>query len=121
MPVGNFRLTIFDQWNDLLLDGLVHPLNIDGSATVKEFPVTQCGQSVHAHVHRHQWRRRLAGQRAWSAAGFDQHPYRDGSFAFFNNTDLNGFAGFNEVFPFMNWLVSKRTHALQADRCALRL
>src|SRR5882762_2850732 len=41
MPVGNFRLTIFDQWNDLLLDGLVHPLNIDGSATVKEFPVTQ--------------------------------------------------------------------------------
>ena len=31
--------------------------------------------------------------------------YRDGSFGFFNNTDLNGFAGFNEVFPFMNWLV----------------
>src|SRR5260221_631864 len=23
----------------------------------------------------------------------------------FNNTDLNGYAGFNEVFPFMSWLV----------------
>jgi hypothetical protein len=31
--------------------------------------------------------------------------YRDGSFGFYNNTDLNGFAGFNAVFPFMNWLV----------------
>ena len=31
--------------------------------------------------------------------------YRDGSFGFFNNTDLNGFAGLNEIFPFMDWLV----------------
>ena len=31
--------------------------------------------------------------------------YCDGSFGFFNNTDLNGYAGFNEVFPFVNWLV----------------
>jgi len=31
--------------------------------------------------------------------------YRDGSFGFFNNTDLDGYAGFNEVFPFLNWLV----------------
>src|SRR5467141_1011406 len=106
MPVGNFRLTIFDQWNDLLLDGLVHPLNIDGSATVKEFPVTQ-------------WRTYLYTRTFIDTNGDgvsqDSEPglplastnirYRDGSFAFFNNTDLNGFAGFNEVFPFMNWLV----------------
>ena len=31
--------------------------------------------------------------------------YRDGSYMGYNNTDLNGFAGFNEVFPFLNWLV----------------
>ena len=35
--------------------------------------------------------------------------YRDGSIGFFNNTDLNGYAGFNEVFPFMNWLVVETT------------
>jgi hypothetical protein len=106
MPVGNFRLTIFDQWNDLLLDGLVHPVSIDGSATVKEFPVTQ-------------WRTNLYTRTFIDTNGDgvsqDGEPglplvatnirYRDGSFGFFNNTDLNGFAGFNEVFPFMNWLV----------------
>ena len=31
--------------------------------------------------------------------------YRDGSYVGFNNTDLAGFAGFNEVFPFLNWMV----------------
>jgi hypothetical protein len=31
--------------------------------------------------------------------------YRDGSYANFNNTDLAGFAGFNEVFPRLNWLM----------------
>ena len=38
----------------------------------------------------------------WSATNIR---YRDGSFGFFNNTDLNGYAGFNEVFPLLNWLV----------------
>jgi hypothetical protein len=31
--------------------------------------------------------------------------FRDGSYSNFNNTDLNGFAGFNEVFPLFNWYV----------------
>jgi hypothetical protein len=31
--------------------------------------------------------------------------FRDGSFSNFNNTDLNGYAGFNEVFPLFNWYV----------------
>ena len=31
--------------------------------------------------------------------------FRDGSFSNFNNTDLNGNAGFNEVFPLFNWYV----------------
>ena len=108
MPVGNFRLTVFDQWNDLLLDGLVHPLKIDGNTALKEFPVTQ-------------WRSNLYTRTFIDLNGDgvsqDTEPglplastnirYRDGSFGFFNNTDLNGFAGFNEVFPFMNWLVAE--------------
>src|SRR5215831_8289418 len=31
--------------------------------------------------------------------------FRDGSYSNFNNTDLNGYAGFNEIFPLFNWLV----------------
>ena len=45
--------------------------------------------------------------------------YRDGSYMGFNNTDLNGYAGFNEVFPFLNWLVvDTDSRPLQADRRA---
>jgi hypothetical protein len=29
--------------------------------------------------------------------------FRDGSFSDFNNTDLNGYANFNEIFPLFNW------------------
>src|SRR5205807_1604169 len=91
-----------------LLDGLVHPLKIDGNTALKEFPVTQ-------------WRSNLYTRTFIDLNGDgvsqDTEPglplastnirYRDGSFGFFNNTDLNGFAGFNEVFPFMNWLVAE--------------
>ena len=31
--------------------------------------------------------------------------FRDGSFSNFNNTDLDGYAGFNEEFPLFNWYV----------------
>jgi len=31
--------------------------------------------------------------------------FRDGSYSDFNNTDLNGFANFNEEFPLFNWYV----------------
>ena len=31
--------------------------------------------------------------------------FRDGSYSNFNNTDLNGNAGFNEMFPLFNWYV----------------
>ncbi len=112
LPSGDFKLTVFDQWNDLMLDGLVSPVTVASGTTVKEFPVTQ-------------WRTNLYtrtfldadgdGVSTRDADGNDSElglplvatniRYRDGSFGFFNNTDLNGYAGFNEVFPFMNWLV----------------
>jgi Multicopper oxidase len=106
MPRGNFKVTVFDQWNDLLLDGLVSPVTIDGSGAVKEFPVTQWRANLYT--------RTFIDQNG-DGVSQDSEPglalvntnirYRDGSFGFFNNTDLNGFAGFNEVFPFINWLV----------------
>ncbi len=105
MPSGTFKISVFDQWNDIMLDGLVGSVSISGNTT-KDFPVTQ-------------WRSNLSTRTFIDTSGDgvsqDEEPglalvstnirYRDGSFGFFNNTDLNGFAGFNEVFPFMNWLV----------------
>ena len=106
MPVGTFQLTVFDQWNDIILDGLVGTVQIGAGTTTKEFPAFQ-------------WRANLYTRTFIDTNGDgvsqETEPglplvntnirYRDGSIGFFNNTDLNGFAGWNEVFPFMNWLV----------------
>jgi hypothetical protein len=106
LPKGDFKLTVFDQWNDIMLDGLVSPVTVDGSTASKEFPVTQWRTNLYTRTF-------IDG----NGDGVSQDDeaglplvatnirYRDGSFGFFNNTDLKGFAGFNEVFPFMNWLV----------------
>lgn len=105
IPDGTFKLTVFDQWNDIMLDGLVGTVSVNGNSS-KIFPVTQ-------------WRTNLFTRTFIDQNGDgvsqDNEPglalvntnihYRDGSVGFFNNTDLNGYAGFNEVFPFMNWLV----------------
>ena len=29
MPAGDWRVTIFDQWNDLILDGITTPVRVD--------------------------------------------------------------------------------------------
>ena len=107
IPTGDFKISVFDQWNDIMLDGLMLPVKVAAGANTVEFPVTQ-------------WRTNLYTRTFIDANGDgvsqgDTEPglpfvatnirYRDGSFGFFNNTDRDGYAGFNEVFPFMNWLV----------------
>ncbi|MDE2220277.1 MAG: hypothetical protein KGJ52_07870, partial [Gammaproteobacteria bacterium] len=106
IPTGDFKITVFDQWNDLMLDGLVSPVKVAAGTTTVNFPVTQ-------------WRTNLYTRSFLDTNGDGVSQaaepglplvatnirYRDGSYGFFNNTDLNGYAGFNEVFPFMNWLV----------------
>ena len=106
MPKGVYKVSVFDQWNDIMLDGLVSTVTIDNDTTPKVFPVTQ-------------WRTNLFTRTFIDSNGDGVSQdtesglalvntnirYRDGSYGFFNNTDLNGYAGFNEVFPFMNWLV----------------
>ncbi len=106
IPAGDWKLAVFDQWNDLMLDGLVAPVTVDSSGTTRVIPVTQ-------------WRTNLSTNTYFDANGNGLRDsnetglallatnirYRDGSYGFFNNTDLQGAAGFNEVFPFMSWLV----------------
>jgi hypothetical protein len=107
MPGGDWRITVFDQWTDLILDGFTTPVRVDA-------PVVNMGD-----VAIHQWRQNLYTRTFFDQNGDgiseDNEPglsfvptnirYRDGSYSNFNSTDLNGFAGFNEVFPIFNWYV----------------
>ncbi|MGF6781363.1 choice-of-anchor Q domain-containing protein [Paraburkholderia sp. GAS334] len=106
IPDGSWRITVFDQWNDLLVDGLSVPVAVSG------------GLVDMGDVPMQQWRTNL-----YTRTFMDNHGdgvsrsddpglglvstnvrYRDGSISNLNTTDLNGFASFNEIFPFFNWL-----------------
>ncbi|NML44464.1 hypothetical protein HHL11_11930 [Ramlibacter sp. G-1-2-2] len=111
MPAGTFKLSVFDQWNDIMLDGLVGTVEIGaGGTTAKKFPVTQWRSNLYTRTYI---------DTDGSGVSSDAKPglalvntnirYRDGSIGFFNNTDLNGYAAWNEVFPLMNWLVVETT------------
>jgi hypothetical protein len=121
VPEGNLKVTVFDQYNDLLVDGLstpvrTAPLNVDGTDNANCNPAGECFYEIAVT----QWRANLYGrifldQNNDGVSQDDEEPglplvpynirYRDGSYMGFNNTDLAGFAGFNEVFPFVHWLV----------------
>jgi len=113
LPDGDWRLTVFDQWNDMLVDGLSTPVRLAGGAT------TDMGQ-----IAINQWQANFSTRTFFDlngngisdndAAGNPEPGlalvktnvrYRDGSFSNRNNTDLNGYAAFNEEFPLFNWYV----------------
>lgn len=111
IPKGNMKVTVFDQWNDLLVDGLSTPIKVDGeqigtAAAPLQIPVTQWRTNLYGRVFLDQ---NGDGVSQENEPGLPLVPYnirfRDGSYAGFNNTDMAGYAGFNEVFPFLNWLV----------------
>jgi hypothetical protein len=108
LPNGSWRITVFDQWNDMLVDGLSTPVLLGGGKN------TDMGQ-----IAMNQWQANL-----YTKTFFDtnkngiQDPgepgltlvptnirFRDGSYSNFNNTDLSGNAGFNEEFPLFSWYV----------------
>jgi hypothetical protein len=108
LPDGDWRVTVFDQWNDMLVDGLSTPVRLGGGTT------TNLGD-----IATNQWQANI-----YTKSFFDQNGngiqdptepgltlvptnirFRDGSYSNFNNTDLAGNAGFNEVFPLFSWYV----------------
>jgi hypothetical protein len=108
LPDGDWRVTVFDQWNDMLVDGLSTPVRLGKGAT------TNLGQ-----IATNQWQANI-----YTATFFDtngngvrdsneqgltlvatNNRFRDGSYSNFNNTDLSGNAGFNEIFPLFSWYV----------------
>ena len=111
LPDGTWRVTVFDQWNDMLVDGLSTPVALNHAVNGG---VTNMGS-----IAMNQWQANI-----YTSTFFDQNGngvrdpnesgltlvstnirFRDGSYSNFNNTDLNGNAGFNEVFPLFSWYV----------------
>jgi hypothetical protein len=111
LPKGNMKVTVFDQWNDLLVDGLSTPIKVDGDqigspAQPLEIPVTQWRTNLYGRVFIDRNGDNVSQE---DEPGLPLVPYnlraRDGSQFGFNNTDLGGYAGFNEIFPILNWLL----------------
>jgi len=123
LPAGNWRITTFDQWNDLIVDGLSTPVALGGTALCPGTgsTATRCNMG---DLSKQQWHTNLYTRTFFDLNGNgvsdndasgNLEPgltlvptnvrFRDGSYSNFNNTDLNGFAGFNEIFPLFNWYV----------------
>ncbi|HEX5256770.1 MAG TPA: hypothetical protein VFW69_23420, partial [Mycobacterium sp.] len=121
LPNGNWRVTVFDQWNDQIVDGLSTPVQLSGSG----FDFGGGPDGAGTGLAELQWHTDLAtttfldtngnGKRDTDSSGNFTEPglslvvtnnrFRDGSYSNFNNTDLNGLASFNEIFPLFNWYV----------------
>jgi hypothetical protein len=108
LPDGDWRVTTFDQWNDQLVDGLSTPVRLAGGKLVNMGDIAA-----------NQWQANFNTRTFLdlNGDGVSQTTepglalvktnvrFRDGSFSNRNNTDLNGYAGFNEEFPLFSWYV----------------
>jgi hypothetical protein len=128
LPDGTYKLAVFDQWNDIMLDGLITSVVVNGNTVINP-TATQWRTNLYTRTYIDQNGNGIPDRDASGTqctapktpvgcnanygndleAGAPLIPiqirYRDGSIGFKNQTDLNGYATYNEVFPFMNWLV----------------
>jgi len=114
IPNGSWRITVFDQWNDMLVDGLSTPVGplSGGNTDMGQIAMNQWQANIYTRTF---FDLNGDGVSNTDAQGNPTEPglalvptnirFRDGSYSNFNNTDLNGFAGFNEVFPLFSWYV----------------
>jgi hypothetical protein len=113
--LGTWRISVFDQWNDMLVDGLSTPVALTAAnpnINMGQIAINQWQANIYTRTFFDQ---NGDGVSNVDAQGKATEPglalvatnirFRDGSFSNFNNTDLNGFAGFNEVFPLFSWYV----------------
>ena len=117
LPQGDWRITVFDQWNDMLVDGLSTPVRLGGGNTVSFDGGTSAGHFPQLAIN--QWQANIYtktffdlngngiqdGNEAGLTLVSTNIRFRDGSYSNFNNTDLQGNAGFNEIFPLFSWYV----------------
>ena len=120
IPAGDWRLTIFDQWNDQIVDGISTPVRVGvDNATLCHGSGSSGTTCDMGEIGVHGWKNNLSTRTFFDVngdgvsqdgeQGLSLVPtnirYRDGSISNLNSTDLEGFAGFNEVFPIFNWYV----------------
>ena len=108
LPAGDWRVTLFDQWNDQIVDGLSVPLTLGGGTltNMKDVPVTQWQANLYTRTFIDDNKNGVYDK---GEAGIPLIPttirYRDGSLSNNLTTDFNGVANFNETFPLFNWYV----------------
>ena len=124
VPGGNWRITIGDQWNDQIIDGLSTPANVGCTSTAPNGVInsTTCpgGQTLHmGNIGVQQWQANLYTRTfiddnkngIWDSNEigipfiYTMIRYRDGHNANSLVTDFNGIANFNETYPLFNWYV----------------
>jgi len=120
VPGGDWRLTIGDQWNDQIIDGLSTPANV---GCVPAAGATSCsGGSSALHLGSlgiQQWQANLYTRTyiddnkdgIWEPGEvgipflYTMIHYRDGHNSNSALTDFNGVVNYNETFPLFNWYV----------------
>src|SRR5882757_533936 len=119
LPDGDWRMTVFDQWNDMLVDGLSTPVRLGSTTNASCGPGSNSTTCNLGDLATNQWQANIYtstffdangnGVRDANETGLTLVPtnirFRDGSYSNFNNTDLAGNAGFNEIFPLFSWYV----------------
>ncbi len=118
VPGGNWRITVGDQWNDQIIDGLSTPANV---GCVPAAGATTCTGGLSAlhlgNVGIQQWQANVYtrvfiddnknGIRDSGEIGipliYMMIHYRDGHSANVLSSDFDGVANFNETFPLFNW------------------
>jgi len=125
IPAGDWRITIFDQWNDQIVDGITTPVRVGGGNAACHGPGSNATTCDMGEIGSHGWKNNLTtrtcidtnsdGVCQDTESGLALVPtnirYRDGSISNLNSTDLEGNAGFNEVFPIFNWYVMETDFA----------
>jgi hypothetical protein len=124
VPGGQWRVTLGDQWNDQIIDGLSTPANVGCNSNAPN-PLagnnsTTCpgGQVLNlGSIGAQQWQSNLYTRTfldankngIWDAGDvgiplvYTMIHYRDGHNANALTTDFNGVANFNESYPLFNW------------------
>jgi hypothetical protein len=122
VPSGNWRLTIGDQWNDQIIDGLSTAADVGCTSYSGASGNTGCagGQTLDlGNIGVQQWQSNVYTRTfiddnkngIWDPGEigipliYTMVHYRDGHNSNALTTDFDGVANFNETFPLFNWYV----------------
>ena len=107
LPDGDWRVTVFDQWNDALVDGLSTPVAISkggGTLAMGDISTTQWQANLYTRTFIDDTKDGIS-QSDESGIPFANVAVRlrDGSLENLLVTDFTGTANFNETFPLFSW------------------